>query len=92
MERPWVFKDPGCQTISLGLWDQQRGGEGAVTGGLSVCAATERPTLTSLVKGKRKQERGAHRAAKMSVILTAVDKIACSLGVLNHTHVQALLS
>lgn len=80
MERPWVLKDSGFQTISLGLGHPQRGHGCAVRGSLSVCAAAERHAVTLLTEAERKQEGGAQRGRKMSVLLTKVDGMARSLG------------
>lgn len=44
--------------ISLGLEDTQTEPGYAVREGLSICAATERNTLTSLMEGEKKQEGG----------------------------------
>lgn len=41
------------------------------------------------MEGQRRVPAGA---AELSVLLTAVDRITRSLGALNHTHAQALLS
>ena len=80
VERPWVLKESGFQTISLGLGHPQRGYGCAVRGSLSVCAATERHAVTLLMEAERKQEGGAQRGRKTSILLTKVDGIARSLG------------
>lgn len=54
--------------ISLGLEDPQTEPGYAVREGLSICAATERNTLTSLMEGEKKQEGGTQRGWKMNLI------------------------
>lgn len=57
-----------------------------------MCSYREANTDITSERQEEARRGDGHCAAKMSVTLTAVDKIACSLGALNHMHAQASLS